>query len=343
VRSLAVALLLALVPSAAAVDPAVVQARYDAARDREEALLRSRPPDRRELARLRATILAAERFDHRPGGWRGGRDVPRTPLPRGSMRARAPGATDVALERRLAALGQWYRGWAAFWVHDLVTGRVAGWNSDARFPAASTVKLGVLVAALRAVEAAPARSRFWYDLRQLTGWSSNLAANRLLDRLGGSRVADALGGLGMISSTYPGPYRVGTARLDAPKPPPLGTWRYTTARDLGRALYALQAAAAGNRYQQRQAGLSRGRARLALELLLAGWTAGDSAGLVKPFVGGAPVAQKNGWISDARLTASIVYTRVGPKIVVVLAYRPNLSYQEAQSLGKKALASARIP
>lgn len=339
----AIGLLLAVVPSAAALEPARVQARYDAARDREEQLLRSPSPDRGELARLRATILAAERFDQRPAGWRGGREVPRTALPLGSMRARAAGRVDLALERRLAGLGTWYRGWAAFWVHDLATGRIAGWNSDARYPAASTVKLGVLAAALRAVETAPERSRLWYDLRQLTGWSSNLAANRLLHQLGGSRVADALGGLGMISSTYPGPYRVGTARLDAPKPPPLGTWRYTTARDLGRALYALQAAAAGNRYQQRQTGLSRGRARLALELLLSGWTGGDNAGLVKPFLARVPVAQKNGWISDARLTASIVYAKSGPKIVVVLAYRPNLPYGEAQSLGKKVLASARIP
>jgi beta-lactamase class A len=344
VRWLALLLALALVPAAiAADDPAVVQARYDAARDREETLLRSGSPDRAELARLRATILAAERFDHRPAGWRGGRELPRTPLPRGSMRARAAGRTDLQLERRLTALGEFYRGWAAFWVHDLTTGRTAGWNSDARFPAASTVKLGVLVAALRALSAAPQRSRFWYDLRQLTGWSSNLAANRLLAQLGTSRVSSALGGLGMIASTYPGPYRVGTARLDAPKPPPLSTWRYTTARDLGRALYALQAAASGNRYEQRQTGLSRGRARIALELLLAGWGGGDNAGLVRPFVDGAPVAQKNGWISDARLTASIVYARSGPKIVVVLAYRPNLPYQEAQSLGKRVLTSARIP
>jgi beta-lactamase class A len=343
VRALVVAVVLAFVPSAAAQDPAVVQARYDSARDREEALLRSGSPDASELARLRATIRAAEYFDHRPRGWAGGRDVPRTPLPRGSMRARAVGPVDVALERRLAALGDWYRGWAAFWVHDLATGRVAGWNSDARFPAASTVKLGVLAAALRAVESAPERSSFWYDLRQLTGWSSNLAANRLLRQLGGSRVADALGGLGMISSTYPGPYRVGTARLDAPKPPPLGTWRYTTARDLGRALYALQAAAAGNRYQQRQTGLSRGRARAALELLLAGFKGGDNAGLVKPFVGETPVAQKNGWISEARLTASIVYAKSGPRIVVVLAYRPDLPYREAQSLGKRVVTLARLP
>src|SRR5215210_162781 len=341
--ALVLVLVLAVVPAAEAVDPTVVQARYDAARDREEMLLRSRSPDRAELARLRATIVAAERFDHRPAGWRGGRDVPRTPLPPGSRRARATAETDLVLERRLGALGQWYRGWAAFWVHDLTTGRTAGWNSDARFPAASTVKLGVLVAALRAVSVAPERSRFWYDLRQLAGWSSNLAANRLLGQLGTSRVTSALGGLGMIQSTYPGPYRVGTGRLDAPKPPPLSTWRYTTARDLGRALYALQAAASGNRYEQRQTGLSRARARLALELLLAGWAGGDNAGLVRPFVDGAPVAQKNGWISDARLTASIIYARSGPKIVVILVYRPKLPYREAQSLGKSVLTSARIP
>jgi beta-lactamase class A len=264
-------------------------------------------------------------------------------LPRGSLRARAAGAVDAVLERRLAALGEGYRGWAAFWVHDLVTGRVAGWNSDARFPAASTVKLGVLAAALRAIEAAPARSRLWYDLRQLTGWSSNLAANRLLARLGGSGVAEGLAGLGMTSSTYPGPFRVGTARLDAPKPPPLATGRYTTARDLGRALYALQAAASGNRLQQRRTGLSRARARLALELLLAGWGRGDNAGLVRPFLGAVPVAQKNGWLTDTRLTAAIVYARSGPKVVVVLAHRPSLPYREAQSLGKRVLTSARIP
>jgi len=347
VRASALAVLLGLVvlavPAAAAVDPAVVQARYDAARDREEALLRARPVDRREVAVVRAAILEAERIDHRPPGWAGGRDVPRTALPAGSMRARAPAGVDSGLEARLAALGRGYGGWAAFWVHDLVSGRVAGWNSDARFPAASTVKLAVLAAALRAIAVSPGHSPHWYDLRQLTGWSSNLAANRLYAWLGSARLASALRGLGMWSSTYPGPYRAGTARADAPKPPPVDTWRYTTARDLGRALYALQAAAAGNRYQQRQTGLSRGRARLALELLLASWKGGDNAGLVQPFVGEAPVAQKNGWISDARLTAAIVYAKTGPKIVVVLVYRPKLPYREAQSLGRRVLTLARVP
>jgi beta-lactamase class A len=338
---LSVAILLVLLPSAAAAqDPAVVQARYDAARTREEAVLRSPSPDRAELARLRATILAAERFDNRPAGWRGTRDVPRTPLPPGSLRARAERGVDSALAARLAALGRGYGGWAAFWVHDLVTGRTAGWNSDAKFPAASTVKLGVLVAGLRAWRR-PELSADWYDLRQLTAWSSNLASNRLSARLGYGAVADGLRRLGMWSSTYPGPYRVGTARLDAPRPPPYNGWRATTAHDLGRALYAFQAAAAGNRYQQRRLGLSRSSARLGLELLLGSYQRGDNAGLVKPFLAGEPVAQKNGWISDARLTAAIVYARSGPKIVVVLVHRPNLPYGEAQSLGRRVLTFAR--
>ena len=340
--SVSILLVLLLPSSAVAQDPAVVQARYDAARVREEAVLRSSAPDRAELARLRATILAAERFDNRPAGWRGTRDVPRTPLPPGSLRARAERGVDSALAGRLGALGRGYGGWAAFWVHDLVTGRTAGWNSDAKFPAASTVKLGVLVAGLRAWRR-PQLSADWYDLRQLTGWSSNLAANRLSARLGYASVAAGLRGLGMWSSTYPGPYRVGTALLDAPKPPPYNGWRATTAHDLGRALYAFQAAAAGNRHQQRRLGLSRGGARLGLELLLATYPGGDNAGLVRPFVPGVPVAQKNGWISDTRLTAAIVYPKSGPKIVVVLAHRPNLPYQEARALGRRVLTLARIP
>jgi beta-lactamase family protein len=330
------------VPSAGAVDPAVVQARYDTARDREEAMLRSRSPDRAQLARLRATVLAAERYDNRPAGWHGGRDVPRTPLPRGSMRALAERGTDAVLAGRLAALGRGYPAWAGFWVHDLTTGRTAGWNSDARFPAASTVKLGALVASLRSWRR-PELSPDWYDLRQLTGWSSNLAANRLSGRLGYGAVADGMRRLGMWSSTYPGPYRVGTSRLDAPRPPPYNGWRATTAHDLGRALYALHSAAAGNRYQQRRLGLSRARARLALELLLDAYPRGDNAGLVRPFLPGVPIAQKNGWISDTRVTAAIVYASTGPKIVVILVHRPSLPYREAQSLGKRVLTLARIP
>jgi len=316
----------------ATVDPVVLQGRYDNARDAEERALDKR--DAHEVARARAQVRAAESYDTRPGGWHLSRELPRFVPP---AIARGERTRDPRLTRELARLGSSYRGWVAFWVHDLRTGSSAGWNSDARFPAASTVKLGVLAAALRTNGP---HSPLWYDLRQLTGWSSNLAANRLTRKLGGEPAVEAaLRRLGARASTYPGPYRAGTAvAWDAPKPPPQQHWRVTTAHDLGRVLYAFQAAAAGNRYVQRQTGLSRDRARLAIGLLSTGWGRGDHAGLIRPFTR-APVARKEGWISDTRATAAIVYGR-DPKIVVVLVYRPKVTLAEARVLGRRVIRLA---
>jgi beta-lactamase class A len=310
----------------------VLQSRYDAARDAEERALAKH--DALGEARARAAVREAETLDTRPPDWHLAREVPAFVPP---ALARAERTRDDRLARELARIGASYRGWAAFWVHDLRTGSWAGWNSDARFPAASTVKLGVLAAALRAHGPA---SPLWYDLRQLTGWSSNLAANRLTRKLGGERVvASALRRLGARASTYPGPYRAGTALLsDAPKPPPQQHWRVTTAHDLGRILYAFQAAAAGNRYVQRQMGLSRARARLAVGLLATSWARGPHAGLVRPFTR-APVAHKEGWISDTRATAAIVYGR-DPKIVVVLVYRPDVTLAEARAVSQRVVRLA---
>ncbi len=143
--------------------------RYDAARDREEVLLRSRPVDRRELTRLRATILD-DRADRPPTA------------AAGSARGRFPGRPYRPDRCALVPLlsPTWpssagSRPWAAATAAGLrsgcttsSTGRAAGWNSDARFPAASTVKVALLAAALRAIEVSPERSPHWYDLRQLS-------------------------------------------------------------------------------------------------------------------------------------------------------------------------------
>jgi beta-lactamase class A len=312
---------------AAAPDPSVLQARYDAARDTEErALARG---DRTAAARAHLDVVAAERYDNRPQSWRGGRSVPGFRVPLG---ARAERERDAALATRLATIGASYRGWAALWVHDLGSGSWAGWNADASFPAASTVKLGVLAAALRRGHAPG--SPLWYDLRQLTGWSSNLAANRITRRVGGEPAVEAaLRRLGARASTYPGPYRAGTSSaLDAPKPPPHGHWRVTTAHDLGRMLYAFHAAARGNRYVQRTSGLSKRQATRALALLVNS----THGGLVEPFTD-APVAHKEGWMSDLRASAAIVYGRT-PRIVVVMAYRPGIAEAEARELGRRVAA-----
>jgi beta-lactamase class A len=250
-----------------------------------------------------------EHFDHRPARLRIPATLPRVPDPRAHPEDRRDAALSLELER----LGRSFHGWAAFWVHDLRTGRTAGWNSDARFPAASTVKLAVLDAALRRF-GGPG-SPVDYDLRQLGAWSSNLAANRLYELVGADATNRSLARLGMRSSTYTGPYRAGTA-FDAPKPPPQTHLRVTTAHDLGRALY---------RFQRSY--------RVALRYLLLD---GPGESIVRSgFPPGTVVAGKDGWVSDMRGSAVIAYLPSGPKIVVVLAYRPGITRAEASALGTR--------
>ncbi len=321
-----VAGVLAVSAGAAKPSPEQLQSRYNIARDR----VTLHPGDRAAWAEIRRV----ERFDGKPSGML--LLPPLGSLPESASLARAAGPESKRLSLRLAALGRSFDGWAGFWVHDLSTGTTARWNSDARFPAASTVKLGVIVAALRRYGPRPEASDAWYDLRQLAGWSSNLAANRLVAKLGGPEVVeDQLERLGMWSSTYPGDYRAGSATGDAPKPPPQPHWRVTTAHDLGRALWRLQAGAFGNRYAQSLTGLTRHESELALRLLLSADPRGENAGLIRPFLPGTPIAQKNGWISDTRDTAAVVYFRNGPWIAVVVSYRPDMKLASARALGRR--------
>jgi hypothetical protein len=97
-------------------------------------------------------------------------------------------------------------------------------------------------------------------------------------------------------------------------------------------LYAFQAAARGNRHVQRTTGLKREQARRALALLVYS----VHGGLIEPFTD-APVAHKEGWLSDLRGTAAIVYGRT-PRIVVVLAYRPEITDAETKALGRRVAA-----
>ncbi len=348
-----------------------MQSRYDAGRNLEEAVysLRISQPECRLRAALvlaHGLIRTAEGYDRSLGRLEGaGRrqaaiglrrldacrvsgDVVRLRR-RPARLARLPalqkaapeGRRDARASARLARLGRAFPGWAAIWTHDLVTGSTAGWNSDAQFPAASTVKLGVLLAALRRGPAIG--SPLDYDLRAMTGWSSNLAANRLLARIGGaSAVEAALRRVGATRSTYPQGFRVGTAvhGLDVEKPPPRVSGRVTTAHDLGRILYVLHAGALGNAPALHRSGLDKSRAAYALSLLLASQPTGNNVGLFRRWLpAGTPIAQKNGWLHDARHTAAIVYLRTGPQILVVLTYAPALELAAAQRLGLRVIVA----
>jgi hypothetical protein len=274
-------------------------------------------------------------------------------LPRTASRLPRAARADRQLAAGLARLASGFRGQAGIWVEDLTTGASAGWNEDARFPAASTVKLAMLVAALRTYGPRPERSQVAYDLEALTGWSSNLAANRLLRTLGGSEARGSeiaettLRRLGARSSSYTGDYGVGTAAgrarpaAGAPDPPPLVSRRVTTARDLGQILRVLHAAAMGDRAARSRAGLTEHEARVGLAYLLSSQPRGENLGLLRPSLARAPIAQKNGWLSDARHTAAVVYTEAGPKIVVLLTYRPGITRAEAAALGARLLKLVR--
>jgi hypothetical protein len=77
--------------------------------------------------------------------------------------------------------------------------------------------------------------------------------------------------------------------------------------------------------------------------LLDSQLAGANVGLLRPWLPASlPVAQKNGWVSDARHTAAVLYTAGGPVVVVCLTYRESLSLGEAQALGRRVLAAARV-
>lgn len=298
-------------------------------------------------ARVRATAAAARRglagcavgqlsLDRRTTP-----RVPAPPLPPSSALPVRAEKHDRPLEARLEALARGFNGYSAVVVHDLATGRTGSWNADASFPAASTVKLGVLVAALRAAGARPERSDVWYDLVQITRWSSNLAANRLYARLGSTAVETALRRMGATASTYTGEYRVGTARDATPRQPPLVSQRVTTAHDLATVLETIHKAAFGDAAALRAAKLSPHQAQLALGLLLGSKATGANAGLFKgAWPPETPVAQKNGWLSDAFHTAAIAYTPRGPVVYVLLTYRDGLTRAKAARLGARVVAAA---
>jgi len=312
--------------------PDGAQARYDAGRDLVEAVLATGAvtPARRALragllAQGRAQVARAEALD-RDAGFRSA--APLAPLP-GAGPGYGPRRPDATLARRLAAVAARANGAVGVWVHELGSGRYAGHQADTPFAAASTVKLGALVAGLRA-SPKPERSRWWYDVRQIGFWSSNLAANRIAGGLGYAAVGDGLRRLGMTASTYPGPYRATTAWR-----PPGPHTRVTTARDLGRALHRLHAGAHGRARALAQLGFSRRQAIVALRVLASAQPVGDNAGLLRPWLDGATIAEKNGWLSDTRTSASIVYRGGHATIVVIELYRPGVTYAEAKRLGRE--------
>jgi hypothetical protein len=89
--------------------------------------------------------------------------------------------------------------------------------------------------------------------------------------------------------------------------------------------------------------LTQQEASLALGLLLSSEPKRDNLGLFRPALGTrTPAAQKQGWFSQVRHTAAIVYTQSGPKILVLVTYSPSLTLAEAQSYGARLIKGLHL-
>ena len=112
--------------------------------------------------------------------------------------------------------------------------------------------------------------------------------------------------------------------------------------DMGRMLFALQAAAVPTPAGTRQTGIDPLRARMMLGLLLTAEQVGANASL---FTGGlppgTPVAEKNGWRKQEQHGAAIAYTRRGPVIMVVLTQRAGgADLADARAIGAEVARAA---
>ncbi len=263
-------------------------------------------------------------------------------VPASAWRVKSPSRVDAPLSTRLATLAAGFSGESGVWVAHLGSGTHGAWNEIARFPAASTVKLGVIAAALRRYRNVSQRAGIDHELEAVSGWSSNLAANRLFDVVGGKQPTEAaLRSLGATSSSYTGEYRAGTAVTRRLAEPPLVSQRVTTARDLGAMLETFVRLAGDDRAVMRKTGLSAADGRLVIGLLLRSQKAGDNVGLFAPSVpASVPIAQKSGWISVARHTAAVLFTPRGPIVCVVVTYREGLTLPDAQRFGRQVVQLA---
>ena len=235
----------------------------------------------------------------------------------------------AGLGRGIRALTRAFPGTSGVYVEDLASGFGAAWNARARFPAASTLKLAIAVAALRAEPGKPPpRSEAAALLHAMLVRSENKAANRLLARIGGSwRVEETLRALALGDSLMYGGYEVEDVRRPAgraPIPirvesqPQFGVGKYTSAWDLARLARAVYLAAAG-RGPLLRLGVTRPEARHLLWLLA---HVGDGGKLGRFLGGSATLLHKGGWLATARHDSGLVVWSGGVFVATVLTWRP---------------------
>jgi beta-lactamase class A len=253
-------------------------------------------------------------------------------LPAGAdPRERLP-SLDSALAGPIRSLVRRAGGTAGVYVEDLRTGRGAAWNARARFPAASTLKLAIAVAAMRAIDGKPAAGTpVDSQFREMLIRSDNAAANAILVWLAGStsaggfRVDATMRALGLTDSLMYGAYKVKRSPSAAAVPIPIriesqpsfGVGKYTTASDLARLARSVYLAAAGKGPLLRL-GVTGSEARYLLYLL----ARASDRGKLDRYVGThAVVIHKSGWLETVRHDNGVVAFEGGVFVASVLTWR----------------------
>jgi beta-lactamase class A len=216
-------------------------------------------------------------------------------------------------------------GASAAWTVNLASGRGASWNAGARFTAASTAKLPIMMLYLIALKRDPVGAPAWGALQSMIRASSNDAANTMLRVVGGgnvdtggARVTALIHRLGAIHSDEAGGYLANQDRRGLNPPvvvndqPQIKCCKVVTAHDLGLLMEEIVQAANGTG-RAHAAGLSGRDARVAL------WLLSHTAhpGLFEPWTHWV-VAHKVGYIDVVWHDVAAIFEPTGTLISVAL-------------------------
>ena len=251
-------------------------------------------------------------------------------LPAAAATVAPPRTINAKVQARLRTLPTRTGVSSAAWVRDLATGSTAAYNAGAHYPAASTIKLAILLGVLARDDGDPVQSSAWTLERALVLSSSNSAANALIPRAGGAAVIDEVASSLGATATFTccgylleaGEHAYSArrvARLPLPPTtvvdqPAFPCCKYTTAHDLGTLLVSLTLAASGHGPALRH-GITAREARVALWLLIHA----SYPGLVRPAVA-FPVGHKAGWLPQIQHDAALVFSPRGTLVAVFMNY-----------------------
>ena len=246
--------------------------------------------------------------------------------------ARSAREAPAASSRRAAALVRSAGFPAGVSVQCAAGGAVVRGAADRSFTAASTLKAGIVAAALARDRGTVDGALYRIALPAIVD-SSNDAANAVLLRVGGgsaargtARVNALFRAAGMPGTRLDGPYRTGAFPGAGP------SRKVTTADDLRRLAYLIYRAASSGDGALARAGLGRHDARLLLGLMLRA----TYPGLVRPVPAAGAVAHKAGWLAAIENDLAIAFgARGGPCFVGVAS--SGVSLQAATRFTRRAL------